>query len=206
MYAHLPDLRAVQRRRKYVVAACLVLMLGLVGATGSSWAAEATVRELIEGVGLLMIGAAIVGRAWCSLYIGGRKTHELVQDGPYALTRNPLYVFSFIGAFGVGAQTGSLTLAIVFTVAAVAVFLPVIRREEAFLASAFPDRFPAYVQRTPRLVPDFRLWRPSEALVVQPAFFLRTLADGLPFLLAWPLFELVAHWQDNWLAPLLRLP
>lgn len=66
----------------------------------------------------------------------------------------------------------------------VGIFLPVIAREEQFLGQAFPDAYPGYVRRTPRLAPDFRLWRPSEALVVQPAFFLRTLADGLPFLLA----------------------
>ena len=206
MYAHLPDLRAVQRRRKYVVAAGLALLMGLVATTGAALPAEATLREMIEGAGLLMIGVAIIGRAWCSLYIGGRKTHELVQDGPYALCRNPLYIFSFIGAFGVGAQTGSLTLAVVFTAAAVGIFLPVILREEQFLAQAFPDSYPAYVRRTPRLMPDFRLWRPSEALMVHPGFFLRTLADGLPFLVAWPLFELIAHWQDSGLGPLLRLP
>ncbi|RZJ29805.1 MAG: isoprenylcysteine carboxylmethyltransferase family protein [Brevundimonas sp.] len=206
MYAHLPDLRAVQRRRKYVVAACLIPLLALVVTTGSAWPGEAPVGEIIEGVGLLMIGVAIIGRAWCSLYIGGRKTHELVQDGPYALTRNPLYVFSFIGAFGVGAQTGSLTLAALFAAAAVAVFLPVIAREEQFLGQAFAGSYADYRRRTPRLLPDFRLWRPSEALMVQPAFFLRTLADGLPFLLAWPLFELVSRWQDSGLSPLLRLP
>lgn len=205
MYAHLPDLRAVQRRRKYVVAACLVLLMALVVTTGSVLPAEAVLREIIEGVGLLMIGVAIIGRAWCSLYIGGRKTHELVQDGPYALSRNPLYIFSFIGAFGVGAQTGSLTLAVLFVLTAVAVFLPVIAREEQFLGQAFPDSYADYVRRTPRLIPDFRLWRPSEALVVQPAFFLRTLADGLPFLLAWPLFDLIGRWQDSGPGPLLRL-
>lgn len=206
MYAHLPDLRAVQLRRKHVVAAGLVVMMGLVVTTGSILPAEATLREILEGVGLLMIGVAIIGRAWCSLYIGGRKTHELVQDGPYALSRNPLYIFSFIGAFGVGAQTGSLTLAVVFTAAAVIIFLPVIAREEQFLAQAFPESYADYIRRTPKLVPDFRLWRRSEALMVQPAFFLRTLADGLPFLLAWPLFELIGYWQASGLEPLLRLP
>ena len=70
-------------------------------------AAAAVVAVVCAVVALV----CIVGRAWCSLYIGGRKKAEIVDRGPYSISRNPLYVFSFMGAFGVGAQTGSVTLA-----------------------------------------------------------------------------------------------
>lgn len=202
----LPDLRAVQLRRKRRLAAALAVLLTLMLFVGSAWPGEAWPRRLIENGGLALIFAAIVGRAWCSLYIGGRKKTELVQDGPYALCRNPLYLFSFVGSFGAGAQTGSLSLALIFTGATAAVFAPVIRQEEIYLSRAFPRTYPAYARTTPRLAPDLTLWRSPGELTIRPIFFLRTLADGLPFLLAWPLFEFLARLQDGPWPPLIRLP
>ena len=50
---------------------------------------------------------------WSSLYIAGRKGRELVTVGPYSTCRNPLYFFSIVGAAGMGAQSGSLTLGLI---------------------------------------------------------------------------------------------
>lgn len=201
----IPDLQAVQIRRKYAVGVGLLLLLTASFAFGSAWQPGGSMRYLIEEGGLALIGVAIVGRAWCSLYIGGRKRTELVRQGPYALTRNPLYVFSFLGAAGVGAQTGSLILAGAFLAAAVAIFLPVIAREEHYLRHAFPADFADYARATPRIIPDARPIPAHAPILVDPAFFQRTLLDGLPFLVAWPLFDLVAWLHaTNW-PPLLRL-
>lgn len=51
-----------------------------------------TTWEVLSFVFLLV---AALGRVWTSAYISGRKNHELVVNGPYSLTRNPLYFFSF---------------------------------------------------------------------------------------------------------------
>ena len=149
----------------------------------------------------------VLGRAWCSLYIGGRKKQEIVTSGPYSLCRNPLYVFSFIGAFGIGAQTGSLTVGATFAVACWIVFRIVASREESFLTSAFGETYRSYVVRTPRFVPNLRLWRDEAELSVRPAFFRRTVRDGLVFLLALPVFEGLEHLQNlGWLDALIALP
>lgn len=148
-----------------------------------------------------------MGRAWCSLYIGGRKKTEIVDRGPYSISRNPLYVFSFIGAFGMGAQTGSVTMAVLFTVIAFAVFYATIRSEEDWLATMFGAPYAAYVARTPRFGPDFRKWRDQETLEVRPVFFLTTLRDGLAFLLVIPLFEALEHAQHvGWVQVMFTLP
>ncbi len=155
----------------------------------------ATVRAVpylehpVEHLGLVSILACILGRAWCSLYIGGRKKQEIVDVGPYSISRNPLYVFSFLGAFGVGAQTGSLVVAVVFAAAAYGVFRVVVGREEAFLVQAFGPPYEAYVSSTPRFLPNLSLWRDADVLSIRPVFFLRTVRDGLVFLLAVPVFE-----------------
>ena len=86
----LPDLQAVQRRRKRVLGFASVTVLFAVLAVGSAWSEGSWTRRAIGDAGILLILTAIVGRAWCSLYIGGRKKSELVQEGPYSLCRNPL--------------------------------------------------------------------------------------------------------------------
>lgn len=196
----LKALSDVQHRRRRAVAVGLAILMGISVSTGSIWSPDGLERRLIESVGLALIVVAVVGRAWCSLYIGGRKAAELVTAGPYSVSRNPLYLFSFIGAFGVGAQSGSLTLGLLFLLGAMAIFLPLIRREEAFLRDTMPE-FTAYRRRTPRLMPRFDLWKSPEEIAVRPVFFLRTLLDGLPFILAWPLFEAIAALQGVGVLP-----
>lgn len=200
------DLQRVQKIRKVVM---LIGILGVVSVallTRSRWG-DNEFHEAVEGVGLGLIIICIVGRAWCSLYIGGRKKTEIVDRGPYSISRNPLYVFSFIGAFGVGAQTGSVSLAALFLVVTVAVFWFTVRREEAWLSEAFGVPYAAYVAGTPRFGPDFSGWRDEGPLEIAPRFFLTTLRDGLVFLLAVPLFESVERLQEiGWLAPIFHLP
>lgn len=200
------DLQKVQRVRKIALVAALVAVVALAFVTRSLGGATA-LHEGVEAFGLALIVVCIVGRAWCSLYIGGRKKAEIVDRGPYSISRNPLYLFSFMGAFGVGAQTGSLTLASIFLLLTFAVFYATVKREEAWLSDAFGQTYLDYCARTPRFGPDISRWRDAESLDVRPRFFLTTLRDGLVFLLAVPLFEAVEKLQDiGWLAALIRLP
>jgi len=199
------DLQKVQKRRKGALLVGLVGAVALTLVTGS-WGGEG-LHEAVEAFGLALILVCIVGRAWCSLYIGGRKKSEIVDRGPYSISRNPLYLFSFLGAFGIGAQTGSLVLASLFLLVAVGVFYLTVKREEAFLSEAFGTAYGDYCARTPRFGPDFSKWRDVETLEVKPQFFLLTLRDGLMFLVAIPVFEGIEAMQHiGWLHTLLLLP
>ncbi|MGO4409789.1 MULTISPECIES: methyltransferase family protein [unclassified Brevundimonas] len=200
------DIQKVQKVRKIALAIGLAAVVGLAFFTRSSWG-EGGLHEVLEAVGLGLIVICIVGRAWCSLYIGGRKKAEIVNRGPYSISRNPLYIFSFMGAFGVGAQTGSLILAALFLILTVGVFYATVRREEAWLSEAFGQTYADYCGRTPRFWPNFSKWHDEGMLEIKPSFFLATLRDGLVFLLAVPLFESVEKLQDiGWLASLIHLP
>lgn len=190
-----------------------VLFFAIIGACvlaafSRTWGgAEALNHEMIEAVGLAMIAICVVGRAWCSLYIGGRKKAEIVDQGPYSISRNPLYVFSFIGAFGMGAQTGSILIATLFFLIALFVFYLTVRQEEAWLGANFGEAYRAYCARTPRFWPDFSKWQDTETIEVRPVFFLTTLRDGLAFFLAVPLFEALEHAQDvGWVSTIFSLP
>ncbi len=201
------DLQAVQRVRKWVVLAFLVLLVAFTGVSQSIGGADGSLHESVEALGLGAIILAIVGRAWCSLYIGGRKKTEVVARGPYSISRNPLYIFSFLGAFGIGAQSGQLTIAALFTLASLAVFYLTIRREERWLEATFGEVYIAYRDRTPRFLPQLKLWQDDGDLSIRPAFFLRTIRDGLVFLLAIPIFEAIDMGQAaGWLHVITRLP
>lgn len=201
------DLGAVQKIRKLAVLAALVGLVGLSLVTQSIGGVDGAWHERVEAIGFVAMILSIVGRAWCSLYIGGRKKAEIVDRGPYSITRNPLYVFSYIGAFGIGAQSGSVTIGLGFVLAAMAVFYLTVRREEAFLQREFGAVYATYMARTPRFWPDFSLWRDDEQRTIRPALFLLTIRDGLVFLLAIPIFELIDAGQAaHWLRVVARLP
>lgn len=150
---------------------------------------------------------AIVGRCWASIYIGGRKVQELVTQGPFSIVRNPLYVFSFVGAIGMGACSGSITIATLFFVLSFVVFRLVVSREEAALRAIFGQEYIEYCRTVPRFLPNIRLWNAPERLEVEPARVIRTLFDAAPFVLAMPLFELLGELQLNRILPVfLYLP
>lgn len=201
------DLQAVQKLRKLAVLGLGLVLIGLTVFTQSPGGVDGQWHEAVEAVGLAAIITAIVGRAWCSLYIGGRKKAEIVDRGPYSLSRNPLYIFSFIGAFGIGAQTGQATIAVLFVFVAWVIFHATVRKEEAWLNDRFGAVYAAYVARTPRFWPRFKAWRDEDELTVRPAFFLLTLRDGLAFLVAIPLFEMIDAGQAaGWVRVIAHLP
>ena len=171
------DLVGQQWQRKLMVAVAIVIGVGLlmtmrpVSPEGSYW------HETVERTGMILILIGIIGRTWCAMYIGGNKLARLVTDGPYSVTRNPLYLFSAICAFGVGAQLGSAIFALVCAAVTVTIFALVIRHEERALAKLFPDDFASYRARVPRLMPDFRQWRDADTILVRPALVHRTFRD-----------------------------
>ena len=193
-----------QRLRRIWLAAAIAVLSGVMLFVGTAW--KETGHELIEVTGASLIGAAILGRLWCTLYIGGRKSDSVVRSGPYSIMRNPLYFFSAVGAAGVGAQSGSLTVAVAFGLLCMLAFLVVIRREEQFLAGHFGAVYQDYLKSVPRFFPNFRLFQDEDALTVIPKRIYVTLMDGLVFFAALPAFEAVEYFQDTGAVPvLLRL-
>lgn len=157
--------------------------------TGPRWTEGSTGEEAIEMLGLGLIALAVLGRTWCTLYIGGRKKREIVDAGPYSLSRNPLYVFSLLGALGIGMTSGSLGLGLLLASFTFIVFDQVVRWEEAHLAAQFGDTYARYRARTPRWLSPRAVWRDADFLEVRPRLVLTTFRDASLMLLALPLVE-----------------
>lgn len=200
------SLTRFQSARRLALAAFIAASFVALLFVQSAWP-DGELHEFVEAIGLGLIVVGIVGRMWCTLYIGGRKSAEIVSSGPYSVTRNPLYVFSTIAAGGVGAQTGSIVLGLAFALCCAGAFGIVIRREEAFLAGEFGPAYDDYRRRVPRFWPRFGGFSDKGELRIRTRLVYRTLVDGLVFFLAMPAFELVEYLQALGIIPiLLHLP
>jgi protein-S-isoprenylcysteine O-methyltransferase Ste14 len=192
---------AYQSSRRYVLA-LLIGVICILLVFGSSTQTELT-HELIEAYGLAFILIGIGGRLWSILYIGGRKSAELVSTGPYSVTRNPLYFFSTIAAAGVGAQTGSIVISVLAGLSCAGAFYLVTLREERYLRSVLGAPYEAYLGEVPRFLPNPRLFRDLDEVAFRPRVFNQTLLDGMAFFLAIPFFELVERGQEMGFIPIL---
>ena len=98
--------------------------------------------------------ALVLPGLWLRGYAAGyvKKNRELTQTGPYAHTRNPLYLGSMLMAAGFAVALLSWPVALVLAAGFFAIYVPVIASEERFLHATFPE-FDAYTIRVPRLLP-----------------------------------------------------
>ncbi len=98
--------------------------------------------------------ALVLPGLWLRAYASGyvKKNRELTVTGPYAHTRNPLYLGSMLIAAGFALALLSWPVALVLAAGFAVIYVPVIASEERFLRATFPD-FDAYCRRTPRLIP-----------------------------------------------------
>lgn len=189
-----------QRLRRLVLFA-MICAAAAVLLFFDSWFGDGWLHEFVEAFGVAMIGAAIVGRLWSTLYIGGRKGAELVTRGPFSLTRNPLYVFSAVGAVGIGAQTGSIVVGLIFGLLTVLAFHVVIEREERFLREQFGEAYDAYCTQVPRFWPRLSGFHDVGEVRVDPKRLYSTLIDGLVFFAAVPVFEGIEWIQESGYLP-----
>lgn len=168
--------------------------------------ADQLIGNLLPMAGLVLIGIAMVGRLWCSLYIGGRKNNELVTEGPYSMTRNPLYFFSLLGFVGIAFCTRSLSFSFCVVAFFVLVYPSVIGSEEAFLRRRFGAAFEAYCKRTPRFFPAVARYRASEAREVSIRQFWRTARDVIWFVWLAGIVELIEVLRPALVQPLFAIP
>jgi protein-S-isoprenylcysteine O-methyltransferase Ste14 len=114
------------------------------------WLARPTPIFLLLGSCLAILGLLLRGAAAGHLY----KGQQLATSGPYARTRNPLYLGSTILATGVVVATHSWIVALVVA-AYIGVFYPaVMRREEVELKARYGEAFERYYGQVPRFWPS----------------------------------------------------
>jgi protein-S-isoprenylcysteine O-methyltransferase Ste14 len=122
--------------------------LGFCFAVFYFWQARPSWRSLM--LGAIVVVQGLVIRALASGHV--RKNEALATSGPYAYTRNPLYLGSLVMGLGFCVAARSWWVGGVLVVMFLAIYLPVIRDEEAFLRRTFSE-FDEYAGRVPRMLP-----------------------------------------------------
>jgi protein-S-isoprenylcysteine O-methyltransferase Ste14 len=130
--------------------------LGFVFAGAYIWLARPTFSSIAAGSLIALLGLAI--RAFASGHV--KKNEVLTVSGPYAYSRNPLYLGSLILAAGFAVAARSWWVALIAACIFFVIYAPVIRSEEEFLRVRFPE-FEGYARNVPRLFPRIRPYRSS---------------------------------------------
>lgn len=113
-----------------------------------AWLARPTAQSLAWGLPVSVVGLLL--RAWAAGHLA--KNQTLATGGPYAWTRNPLYLGTLIVAAGLVIAASQWMLAAIFAAVFSFVYLPVIELEEQHLRKLFPE-YKTYAGRVPVLLP-----------------------------------------------------
>lgn len=143
------------RYRGLIGSVCL-LPVAIVVVLSSPLVADGTVIDFaVDALGWVCFVLYVTFRLWAILYVGGRKERELQTQGPYSLTRNPLYFGGLCFALSTMFFFKSLSLLATTLFAAGVYSRWVITAEEHVLEGAFGEAFREYARTTPRLLPRF---------------------------------------------------
>lgn len=139
---------SLSRKPWSAVARRIRVPLGFAFAIAYVWLAHPTRISIV--VGSLVLIPGLLLRAVASGHV--QKNRELTTSGPYAYTRNPLYLGSLIVAIGFAIAARSWWIGGIMVAMFVAIYLPVIAAEERFLRQTFVD-YGDYARHVPRLWP-----------------------------------------------------
>jgi len=131
--------------------------MGFVFAAVFLWLARPNWRTM--GASLILVLPGLWLRGYASGYV--KKNAELTTTGPYAHTRNPLYLGSMLIAYGFALAAASWAILVALVALFFAIYLPTILSEEAYLREHFAG-FDAYAREVPRLLPRWTGTRSGE--------------------------------------------
>ena len=168
-----------------------------------SWGLESDIAFWVELVGYLFLLAGLSVRIWCILYIGGRKSHELVTDGPYSLCRNPLYMGTFLLVVGAGLCFENVPMLILMAAVIVPAHVVVAKLEARHLAELFPTEYPAYAERVPMFWPRFSGYHSPSMIAVSAKSIRRIAVDTAAVILIPEIEDLLELLHEHHVMPVL---
>ena len=129
--------------------------------------ARPALRTLLLGGAVALVGLMV--RAWAAGHI--RKNAALAISGPYAFTRNPLYLGSFILGLGFTVAAGRpVLLGAVFAALFLGIYLPVMRVEATTLTELFGEEYRRYAKAVPLFLPRVTPYRRDDVTTADAKF------------------------------------
>ena len=131
--------------------------LGFIFAVAYVWLAHPSRTSLVSGALTLLPGLLL--RGFASGHV--QKDRQLTTSGPYAYTRNPLYLGSLFLAAGFAIAARSWWIVAIMLIMFAVIYVPVIAGEERYLRQTFPD-YDDYARHVPRILPRFSAYRAEQ--------------------------------------------
>jgi protein-S-isoprenylcysteine O-methyltransferase Ste14 len=125
--------------------------------TGGPFLPYSTLRGLaadilaIAGLCIALWARATLGSNW-SGNIVLKERHELIERGPYAYIRHPIYSGMILLELGVTLWFGSPGWVLLFVIIVMGATMKAMQ-EEKFLTKHFPEAYPEYKKRTKMFIP-----------------------------------------------------
>jgi protein-S-isoprenylcysteine O-methyltransferase Ste14 len=116
----------------------------------SPWRAVLGLALFALGLGFAIWARLHIGRNW-GTPMSQKRDPELVTSGPYGLVRHPIYSGILVAGVGTAAALSWWWLVVVGLAGAYFVYSATV--EERWLATQFPDAYPAYRRSTKMLIP-----------------------------------------------------
>jgi protein-S-isoprenylcysteine O-methyltransferase Ste14 len=197
----------IARRRVIVSRIFAIVVILLITFTSAPYKENSLIDILLETFGLFLLTVCSMGRLWALLYISGYKKIELITEGPYSMVRHPLYVFSFIGAIGIGLASENILVLAALVIFYLSYYPLTILVEEKKLVDKFGQAYLDYIKRTPRFLPKFSLYKGSAQYQINADIFVKNLANGMWFIWIFILLNFIETLQETGYIPvLLKVP
>ncbi len=197
----------IARRRVVVSRIFGILVVLLAIFTTGSFCQDNLTDSLLEMSGLFLLTVCSMGRLWALLYISGYKKLELITEGPYSMVRHPLYVFSLIGAIGIGLASENILILAALVIFYLSYYPLTIFVEEKKLVDKFGQAYLDYIKRTPRFLPKLSLYKGSVQYQVNTDVYVKKMILGMWFIWIFIILNIIEMLQQSGHIPvLLRVP
>ena len=188
---------SLRKLRIYLLRLVFVPIVFVAVFVRPSWSPESTIGFVMELGGYLFLMAGLVTRIWCTLFIGSRKSREIIAEGPYSICRNPLYIGSFLLAIGAGLCFESLLMLLLVPAIIIPVHIITTRMEEAHLEAKFGEQYRIYKQKVPRFWPCFSNYNSPDMIEVNVHSIRRIAMDTVGVLLLPEIEDLLELLHDH---------
>jgi len=169
--------------------------------THHSWGHVSVASKAFELIGIFLISICVLGRIWASLFIAGNKIHVLVDTGPYSALRHPLYLFSFLGATGIGFYSKNILLFAILVGVFLIHYWLVMIHEERQMMQTHGKAYVEYMKRVPRFIPNAALYLEPKRVTVDVGIYRRTFIDVVWFIWAIIPLEIIDRLHEAGILP-----
>jgi len=197
----LADLRVFISRIFAVIIVLIVLF------TSHTFEQETLVDTTFEISGLFLLSICSLGRLWSLMYLSGYKHDRLIIEGPYSMVRHPLYLFTLIGAVGIGLSSENILVLLLVIIFYIIYYPFTIIAEEKMIIRKFGPDCLEYMKRTPRFIPKLSLYKEPEKFEVKTTMFVKNFVDAMWFIWMFPVLHFIEMLQNEGVLPVLfRIP